>query len=100
MKSEMSKTFPFCRLCETKYSKNTSRSNLFENSKDRNATLWVEILKQIGIVVVRRDGFSESICKPCQTLALKAQKSLSVIANWNEKLKSETTSDNYSKKKT
>ena len=79
----MAQNIRSCRVCRCEYnSKNTTRSNIFINNKDKTAETWDEILKKLGVFISQKQGFSDTICKPCQSSAIRAQKSFQIVSKW------------------
>ena len=72
---------------------------MFINNKDKTAETWKEIFRKLGVFILKKQGFSDTICKACQSSALKAQKSLKLISKWNKVLQSEHPNEFPSPKK-
>ena len=71
-----------CRLCKRKFNISTKERTINIFKRKLNEVSISERLADLGVQVVRQTGFSDEICRPCETKVKTLEKSLEIKKEW------------------
>lgn len=71
-----------CRLCKKKFNISTKERTLNIFKRKLNEVSISERLADLGVQVARKTGFSDEICRPCETKVKTLEKSLKIKKEW------------------